>query len=140
MQQDIHYEGKKLYINGKRIKFRYDVYDVKISGDVIIVLEDPPMNGINTPDILDNVYGFSKEGELLWRIEPPPAKLKAGVGMDRSAYVGMDIEDGKCIAVDFSSPLQYDYNNANSSINTSNPVALKYRPSSGAELTKLQKA
>ena len=71
MQQDIHYEGNKLYINGKQIQFKYDVRTIEISDGIVMVLEIPPKDGMIIPDYLDNVYGFSMDGRMLWRIEPP---------------------------------------------------------------------
>ena len=61
----IQVNKKELNINGKVIKFDYDIREIKeISNQVIVLLSIP----FNVTEI-DNVYSVSLEGEINWRVE-----------------------------------------------------------------------
>ena len=46
----------------------------------------------------DNVFCYTLDLQLLWRIKPAPVAIG---GTARSPYVGVDIVDGNCRAIDF---------------------------------------
>ncbi len=46
----------------------------------------------------DNVFCYTLDLQLLWRIKPAPVAIG---GTARSPYVGVDIVDGNCRTIDF---------------------------------------
>lgn len=59
-------------------------------GKVVIVFEADEDDGYN------NVYCYTLDFQLLWRIKPVPVAIG---GTDRSPDVGVDILDGNCRVV-----------------------------------------
>ena len=46
----------------------------------------------------DNVFCYTQDLQLFWRIKPAPVAIG---GTARSPYVGVDIVEGNCRAIDF---------------------------------------
>lgn len=65
---------------------------VDYEGKVVIVFETDEDGGY------DNVFCYTLDSQLLWRIKPAPVAIGETV---RSSYVGVDIVDGNCRAIDF---------------------------------------
>ena len=61
----IKIDKNKLSINGKVIKFNYDIREIKERSNQVIVLLSIPFNMTE----IDNVYSVSLEGEINWRVE-----------------------------------------------------------------------
>ncbi len=59
---------------------------------VVIVFETDEDGGY------DNVFCYTQDLQLLWRIKPAPVAIG---GTARSPYVGVDIVEGNCRAIDF---------------------------------------
>ena len=65
---------------------------VDYEGKVVGVFETDEDGGY------DNVFCYTLDSQLLWRIKPAPVAIG---GTARSSYVGVDIVDGNCRAIDF---------------------------------------
>jgi len=89
----IEIQDNKLFVNGKGIQFNNKIIDaVEHENKVIIVFEMDEDGGY------DNVFCYKLESELLWRIKQAPIEIG---GTARSPYVGVDIIEGNCRAIDF---------------------------------------
>ncbi len=89
----IEIENNKVIINGKEMQFNNKVIEAaEYEKKVIIVFETDEDGGY------DNVFCYTLESQLLWRIKPAPVEIG---GTARSPYVGVDVIDGRCRAIDF---------------------------------------
>lgn len=79
-------EGKVLQFNNKIIEAAEHV------GKVVVVFETDEDGGY------DNIFCYTLDSKLLWRIKQAPMDIG---GTARCPYVGVDVIDGKCRAIDF---------------------------------------
>ena len=65
MNNIIKVNGSELSIDGKTIKFKYDIRDTKVVNNQVIVLLSIPFND----NELDNIYAVSLDAKINWRVE-----------------------------------------------------------------------
>lgn len=65
MNEQIKINENILTINNIDVRFDHNIRDVKICGDLIIVLLAIPFNETE----LDNLYAISKHGKIVWRVQ-----------------------------------------------------------------------
>ena len=83
----IEIQNNKILLDGKKLQFDNKIIEAaEHEGKVVIVFET------------DNVFCYTLDLQLLWRIKPAPVAIG---GTARSPYVGVDIVDGNCRAIDF---------------------------------------
>ena len=87
-------EKNKVFCNGHTFLFKYDVLEAEWVNQKLLVVFHPNEPGCSE----DNVYCFSPNQELIWRIGKPPETM----GSVRMPYVGIAINSKNCGAVDFS--------------------------------------
>ena len=89
----IEIQNNKIFSKGKELQFNNKIIEAaEYENKVIIVFETDEDGGY------DNVFCYTLESQLLWRIKPAPVAIG---GTARSPYVGVDIVDGECRVVDF---------------------------------------
>lgn len=89
----IEIENNKILLDGKELQFNNKIIEaVEYEEKVVIVFETDEDDGYN------NVFCYTLDLQLLWRIKPAPVAVG---GTARSPYVGIDIVDGNCRAIDF---------------------------------------
>lgn len=59
------YKDKALFVSNKKVEFKYNIRFIKNVNDILIILLEVPYNAT----YLDNVFGVSSSGEIIWRIE-----------------------------------------------------------------------
>ena len=80
-------------LDGKELQFDNKIIEAaEHEGKVVIVFETDEDGGY------DNVFCYTQDLQLLWRIKPVPVAIG---GTARSPYVGVDIVEGNCRAIDF---------------------------------------
>lgn len=84
-----------LTLNGKEIKFNYDIRQFKTIGEDIVVLLAIPGND----DTLDNIYCYGQNGIIKWQVQP----IKDAFPDMKRVYCfeQMSIIDGQISASDF---------------------------------------
>lgn len=86
-------QNDTILLNGKELRFNNKIIEaVEYDGGLIVVFETEEDGGY------DNVYCYTKDLQLLWRIKPAPIHIG---GTARSPYVGVDIAGENCRAIDF---------------------------------------
>lgn len=86
-------QDNKIWLEGKTLQFNKKIIEaVEYDGKVVVVFETDEDDGF------DNVYCYTLDSEVLWRIKQAPIEIGGTV---RSPYVGVDVIDGKCRAIDF---------------------------------------
>ena len=86
-------QHNKIFMEGKVLQFDNKIMDaVEYAGKVVVVFETDEDDGY------DNIFCYTLEGKLLWRIKRAPIDIG---GTARSPYVGVNVIDGKCRAIDF---------------------------------------
>ncbi len=65
MNDIIRVNGNELNVNGKIIKFDYEIRETKLVDSQVMVLLSIPFN-VNE---VDNIYAVSLEGKINWRVE-----------------------------------------------------------------------
>ena len=86
-------QHNKILLEGKTLQFDNKIIEaVEYAGKVVVVFETDEDGGY------DNIFCYTLDSELLWRIKQAPINIG---GTARSPYVGVDMIDGKCRAIDF---------------------------------------
>ncbi len=86
-------QNNKVLVKGKTLQFTNRIIEaVEYCGKVVIVFDTDEDGGY------DNVFCYNLDSKLLWRIKPAPIEIG---GTARSPYVGVDVIDGNCRAIDF---------------------------------------
>lgn len=89
----IEIQNNRLFINDHCLQFRNKIIEAaEHEGKVIVVFETDEDGGY------DNVFCYTPESNLLWRIKQAPAEIG---GTARSPYVGVEIVEGNCRVIDF---------------------------------------
>lgn len=89
----IEIQNNKILLDGKELQFDNKIIEAaEYEGKVVIVFETDEDGGY------DNVFCYTQDLQLLWRIKPEPVAIG---GTARSPYVGVDIVEGNCRAIDF---------------------------------------
>lgn len=89
----IKIQNNKILLAGKELQFDNKIIEAaEYEGKVVIVFETDEDGGY------DNVFCYTQDLQLLWRIKPAPVAIG---GTARSPYVGVDIVEGNCRAIDF---------------------------------------
>ena len=89
----IEIQNNKILLDGKELQFDNKIIEAaEYEGKVVIVFETDEDGGY------DNVFCYTQDLQLLWRIKPAPVAIG---GTARSPYVGVDIVEGNCRAIDF---------------------------------------
>lgn len=89
----IKIHNNKILLDGKKLQFNNNILEaVDYQGKLVIVFETGEDGGY------DNVFCYTLDLQLLWRIKPAPVTIGGTV---RSPYVGVDLVDGNCRAIDF---------------------------------------
>ena len=89
----IEIQNNKLLLAGKEFQFDNIIIEAaEYEGKVVIVFETDEDDGY------DNVFCYTQDLQLLWRIKPAPVAIG---GTARSTYVGVDIVEGNCRSIDF---------------------------------------
>lgn len=89
----IIYENKKIILEDREIEFDEKILEVaKWENNLLVVFETSRDNGY------DNVYCYTKEKEILWRIKKVPIEIG---GTARTTYVGIEVIGNVCKVVDF---------------------------------------
>lgn len=70
---DISYQGSKAIIEGKEIEFKFNLLNVVICQNVVIVLIDPD-SYIGKEDITHNLLGFDLNGNQIWEADYPQSE------------------------------------------------------------------
>lgn len=65
MNNVIKVNANELSIDGKIIKFNYDIRDTKVDNNQVIVLLSIPFN----VDEIDNIYAVSLDCKINWKVE-----------------------------------------------------------------------
>ena len=88
--------GKQLQISeGATLAFEYPICEVVEVGDVMIVLLEVPPH----ESMIDNVFGVSKAGQIIWQIEPIPGATADPV----NCYTGIfPREEGRVMLNDWA--------------------------------------
>ena len=85
--------GNRVIVEGGAIQFDNNIFEAaECDGKIIVVFDTDEDAGY------DNVYCYTLEKKLIWRIKPVPVKIG---GTARTPYVGVDIVNGKCRIIDF---------------------------------------
>jgi len=88
MTENVYFESSILFLkSGKTIPFRYDIAEIQIIHEVIIVRLDIPHKVIFN----ENVYGISHDGRQLWQVP------KLDHIYQDSPYTGMKIVNNELI-------------------------------------------
>jgi len=86
-------QHNKIFVGDKVLQFNDKIIEaVEYAGKVVIVFETDEDDGY------DNVFCYTLDSKLLWRIKQAPIDIG---GTARSPYVGVDVFEGKCRAIDF---------------------------------------
>ena len=86
-------QHNKILLEGKALQFDNKIIEaVEHAGKVVVVFETDEDGGY------DNIFCYTLDSELLWRIKQAPINIG---GTARSTYVGVDMIDGRCGAIDF---------------------------------------
>ncbi|AOA03996.1 hypothetical protein [Carnobacterium maltaromaticum] len=87
---DIKINGKELILqNDKKIVFNYQIKNVEMLNDRVVILLKTPFNN----NAIDSIIAISLEGRLIWKIKNPDyIKLP---------YEKMSIKNGIILATDF---------------------------------------
>lgn len=86
-------KNNKIVLNGKELEFNNKIIEaVECSGKLVIVFDTEEDSGY------DNVFCYTLEKELVWRIKPAPIAIGGTV---RTPYVGIDTKGDNCRAIDF---------------------------------------
>mgnify|MGYP000063077679 CR=1 FL=1 len=89
----IEIQNNKIFSDGNELQFNNKILEaVDYEGKVVVVFETGEDGGY------DNVFCYTLDLQLVWRIKPAPVAIGGTV---RSPYVGVDIVDGNCRAIDF---------------------------------------
>lgn len=96
MSNEIKYKGKELHLKNKILTFEYDVRNVGVLSDRVVVLLGIPENVDN---ITDNIYSFSLEGDFLWKSQNISEKYPNLENL--LPYEQMSYYSGKIHASDF---------------------------------------
>ena len=89
----IEIKNNKIILNDKELEFKHKIIEaVECRGNLIIVFDTDEDGGY------DNVFCYTLEKQLVWRIKPAPIDIG---GTARTPYVGIDIKDDRCRAIDF---------------------------------------
>ncbi|WP_139488176.1 hypothetical protein [Brevibacillus dissolubilis] len=90
----------EIMVAGKILHFPHIIYSVREMDDRLVILTLPPTGISIGADEINNVYGISQQGQLLWRIED--AGLLYGLP-NPVTYLAIWINDsGKLIATNFA--------------------------------------
>ncbi|MEH7124835.1 hypothetical protein V7122_20650 [Bacillus sp. JJ1532] len=90
----VTFAGNELTIGKNNLQFDKSIQEIKVVNNVVIVLLNIPMDD----HTLDNVYGVSFNGKILWRIQEPNKEL---IGSLRYPYVGISHIENKVGVIDF---------------------------------------
>lgn len=86
-------QNNKVLLKGKELQFDMKIIEAAEYDEKLVIVFDT-----DEDDGYDNVFCYTVEKKLLWRIKPAPVNIG---GTARSPYVGVDIIDGNCRAIDF---------------------------------------
>ena len=70
-----------------KIGFEYKIADVKYWDEIFVVLLSIP----NKVDEIDNIYGVSVDGDIIWRIENPIKAFKITIQEQGYSYYRMSV-------------------------------------------------
>lgn len=85
--------GNRIIFEGRKIQFDNNIFEaIEYDGKIVVVFDTEEDDGY------DNVFCYTLEKELIWRIKPVPVKIG---GTARTPYVGVDITNGNCRIIDF---------------------------------------
>lgn len=89
----IEIQHNKIFLEDRVLQFNNKIIEAAEYADrVVIVFETEEDGGY------DNVFCYSMDSKLLWRIKRAPTDIGGTV---RSSYVGVNVLDGQCRAIDF---------------------------------------
>jgi len=86
-----------LNVNNSNITFEYNIADVKIFENILIVRLEIPFENAKENKGFDNIYGININGDIIWRIEKPIVAFnldESSQGYDyyfKSIYTEMNI-------------------------------------------------
>lgn len=104
---EFSYDKKIINIEGIEITMPYEIADVLEVGSLIIVRVEPVFGEI----LNDNIYAFSKGGELIWKIEKTPH----GTEQDQP-YTSLSLSEDNRVIVGNWNGVDYKVNTQNGSI------------------------
>lgn len=90
----INIENNKVYCDGHTFIFKHGILDAELVNKKLLIVFNPHEPGYSK----DNIYCFSLNQDLLWKISKPPTEM---VGTMQLPYIGISISDGVYGAVDF---------------------------------------
>lgn len=85
-----------IILNGEKLQFSNNIYEAVEFDDKLIIVFDTDKS--EDSGYFDNVFCYTKEKNLLWRVKPAPVWM---AGMARSRHVGVSIIDHACYVTDF---------------------------------------
>lgn len=89
----IKIKNNRILSDGKELQFDNQIIEAaEHNGKVVIVFNT------REDDEYDNVFCYTLDLQLLWRIKPAPIDIG---GTAKSSYVGVDIINGNCRVIDF---------------------------------------
>ncbi len=86
-------QNNKVLLRDKELQFDMRIIEAVECDEKLVIVFDT-----DEDDGYDNVFCYTLDKKLLWRIKPAPVNIS---GTARSPYVGVDIMDGNCRAIDF---------------------------------------
>ncbi|URZ04130.1 hypothetical protein [Clostridium felsineum] len=94
MNEQIKINKNILIINNIDVRFDYNIRDVKLLGDLIIVLLSIPFDKTE----LDNLYAISKQGKVVWRVQGLNTVFP---NQNNLPYEQMNVNENVITATDF---------------------------------------
>ncbi|EHI97938.1 hypothetical protein CDLVIII_1238 [Clostridium sp. DL-VIII] len=94
MNEQIKINENILTINTIDVRFDHNIRDVKICGELIIVLLAIPFNETE----LDNLYAISKYGKTVWRVQ---GLNKVFPNQNNLPYEQMNVKENEITVTDF---------------------------------------
>lgn len=85
-----------IVLNGERLQFSNNIYEAAEYDDKLVIVFDTDKT--EDEEYFDNVFCYTKEKQLLWRVKPAPAWM---AGTARSRHVGVSIINHECYVTDF---------------------------------------
>ena len=83
----------KVMLEDKVLQFNKIIIEAaEYDGKVVVVFETDEDDGY------DNIFCYTIDSKLLWRIKQTPVDIG---GTARCQYVGVDVTNGKCRAIDY---------------------------------------
>lgn len=85
-----------ILLDGKELQFSDKIHKAVEFNDKLVIIFDTDKT--NDDEYFDNVFCYTKDKQLMWRVKTAPDFL---AGTVRSRYVGVNIINNQCYVTDF---------------------------------------